>query len=77
MRSMMDELLSPQKYGLGLFDNGRTLNMYEKLGLPEPGTVLIERRTVTEKFKVFYDGEVCRENLRYKRITEEENDSEE
>jgi hypothetical protein len=51
--------------------------MYEKLGLPEPGTVLIERRTVTEKFKVFYDGEVCRENLRYKRITEEENDSNE
>jgi hypothetical protein len=74
MRSMMDEIFSPQKYGLRLFDNDRTLNMYERLGLPEPGTVFLEHRTVTEKFKVFYDGDVCRENLRYKRITEEDKD---
>ena len=73
MRSMMDELLSPQKY-VSLFENDRTLNKYERLGLPEPGTVIIDRRTITEKYKVFYDGDVCRQNLRYKLITEEDKD---
>ena len=79
MRTSM--MLTP-KWGRDLFLNldrwqDEIATSYEQAMLPEPGTVIVKTRSVTEKYKVSYegDGTVCLENLRYKLITEEKNDS--